>query len=310
MALTPPYQGKDGGWINTVYVARPKESLADISMKIYGTDKTAMLKNIPENSYLKGRAPRGGDKIYYSSPNRPDDSTRTLLYQEDMGMMPETYVAKSGDNLRKVAKELLGYDNAWKEIWTSNSVESKTTLPEGELLRYWTENTMAAASAPPAATPPPPPSDSGSANLIDASQAPTAGTTDTAATLPPPPADAMADLPPPPPPADGTDPMAAAPPDPMAAGSTADLPPPPPPDDMGAEPPPPPPEEVAEAPRKRVNLDEEMAAEEAGGLDSDTMMSLGALGVLVALLAFVIIRRKKQKAAEAQAQQENQEIIA
>lgn len=310
VALTAPYQGKDGAWINTVYVARPKESLADISMKLFGSDRSADLKKVAENSYLRNRAPRGGDKIYYSSPNRPDDSSKTLMYQEDMGMMPETYVAKKGDNLRTVSKELLGYDNAWKEVWTSNSVESKAGLKEGELLRYWAAaDTTAAAPAMPAA-----PAE-GSANLIDSSQAPaaTAQTAPPTETLPPPPADAAANLPPPPPPMDGmappADPMAPPPADPMAAAGSEGLPPPPPETAAADVPPPPPPEEVAEAPRKKINLDEEMAAEEEGGLDSDTMMSMGALGVLVALLAFVIIRRKKQKAAEAQAQANNENEI-
>lgn len=299
VALTTPYQGADGGWINTVYVVRPKETLTDISMKIFASDRSADLKKIGENSFLKSRAPRVGDKIYYSSPNRPDDSSRTLLYQEDMGLVPETYVAKKGDNLKKVSKELLGFDNAWKEVWTSNSVESQASLKEGELLRYWVEAPTMAATLPP----PLPPPTSG-ASLVDPSQMPDSAGLGTA--LPPPPADANANLPPPPAgtemPPMGTDGM-----DPMAAGGVDSFPPPPPPMDEVAElPPPPPAEEPQEAaPRKKINLDEEVASEE-GGLDSDTMMSLGALGVLVALLALVIIRRKKQKAAQLQAEQEQQ----
>ena len=34
VSATNPYQAKDGGWVNTVYIARPKEKLADISQKI------------------------------------------------------------------------------------------------------------------------------------------------------------------------------------------------------------------------------------------------------------------------------------
>ncbi|MBY0451506.1 MAG: hypothetical protein K2P92_00635, partial [Bdellovibrionaceae bacterium] len=145
-----PYQAKAGGWVNTVYIARPKEKLADISQKIYGSDRTADLKAIADNSYLKSRAPKAGDKIYYVSPNRPDDSTKMLLYYEDMGLVPKTYVAKPGENLRKVSKSLLGYDNAWKEIWSSNSIESKTSLKDGEILRYWTnDSNEVMAAAPP-----------------------------------------------------------------------------------------------------------------------------------------------------------------
>lgn len=302
-----PYQAKDGSWINTVYIARPKEKLSEISEKIYGTDKSADLKKISENSYLRSRSVRAGDKIYYSSPNRPDDSSRTISYYEDMGLMPETYVAKQGENLRTVAKELLGYDNAWRELWSVNSVESKTSLKDGETLRYWKDSAPPAAAtlmdstqAPPAtaATAPPAPTEASLPPPAEALPPPTEA-------LPPPPADANASLPPPPAPdAAPVDPMAAAP------ATTEELPPQP---ELAADtPPPPPPEEVVAeadaAPRKKINLDEEAAAEEEG-VNSDTLMSIGALGILLALLAFVIIRKKKQKAAAAAAAAEQQQEI-
>ena len=294
---TTPYQSKNGGWINTVYVARPGEKLEEISQKIFGADKTKDLKAIKENSYLKWRAPKGGDKIYYVSQNRPDDSSKTLLYYEDMGMVPETYVAKKGDNLKKVSKELLGYDGAWKEVWTSNAVESKVSLKEGEMIRYWKTGGEVMAMTPPS----PPPGDASAppagATVMDSSQAPqpTATTTppvgDTAS-LPPPPADSGASLPPPP--------DASAPPaDPMAAATTDNAVPPPPTED--APPPPPPPVEettdvAAAGGGEKKDLDEAAAEEDEGGaLNNDAMMSMAALGVLVALLAFVIIRKKKQK---------------
>lgn len=279
VSAATPYQGKDGAWINTVYIARPKEKLLDISMKIFGTDKTKELKKIAENRYLKSRAPKGGDKIYYTSPNRPDDSAKTMLYYEDMGMVPEIYVAKKGERLKNVSKELLGYDNAWKEVWASNGVESKTALKDGETLRYWKSADAAMAAAP----------EAGTATLMDATQAPPpTAQIEPPAALPPPPTDANANLPPPP------DPNAAA-----TAGTDANagLPPPPPAD---LAPPPPPPPDTASADEEakpKINLDEAAAAEEATGeLDSDTMMSMGALGVLVAMMAFVIIRKKKQRA--------------
>ena len=302
-AITP-YQAKSGGWVNTVYIARPKEKLLDISMKIFGSDKVKDLKSIAENSYLKSRAPKAGDKIYYVSPNRPDDSTRTIAYYEDMGMVPETYVAKKGDSLRKISKELLGYDNAWKEVWASNPIESKTTLKDGETIRYWKM-----ASAPDVAamaSPPPTPPPTG-ASVTDASGAPTATATTAPPTgsLPPPPADAGANLPAPPP--TGTD-TAAAPPPPADTTAAAPPPPPPPADTAAAAPPPPPPpaDEAAPPPADGAVADggkkgkgkeklDAAAAEEGEGLNQDALMSMGALGVLVALLAFVIIRKKKQK---------------
>ncbi len=278
VSATMPYQGKDGAWINTVYIARPKEKLADISMKIFGTDKTKELKQLAENKYLKSRAPKAGDKIYYTSPNRPDDSAKTMLYYEDMGMVPEIYVAKKGESLKKVSKELLGYDNAWREVWASNGVESKTSLKDGETLRYWKSADAAMAAA----------SGSGTATLVDSTQAPPAtAQIEPPSALPPPPTDANANLPPPP------DPNAAA-----TAGTDANAGlPPPPPADLAPPPPPPPDTASADEAKPKINLDEAAAAEEATGeLDSDTMMSMGALGVLVAMMAFVIIRKKKQKA--------------
>ncbi len=287
-----PYQNKEGAWINTVYIARPKEKLLDISMKIFGVDKTEDLKKITENSYLKVRSPRAGDKIFYTSPNRPEDSAKTMLYYEDMGMMPETYVAKKGESLRKVSKTLLGYDNAWKELWASNAVESKTSLKDGETLRYW----MAPIAAPVAMNDAAPKEE---AKLIDASQAPQQITA-----LPPPPTEANANLPPPPDMAaaapQAAAPMPAAEVAPTQAAAPEATLPPPPTENMTPPPPPPAPEAAHAAPKKKINLDEVAATEEeAGGLDSDTLMSMGALGVLVALLAFVIIRKKKQKAAQA-----------
>ncbi len=316
IALTPPYQSKVG-WVNTVYVARPSENLKEISQKIYGSDKTKDLKKIAENSYLKNRSVRAGDKIYYSSPNRPEDSAKTLFYYEDMGMVPETYVAKSGDNLRKVAKNILGYDRAWVELWTSNPIDSKGKLAEGETIRYWRSassiDTSAQNNSNVAATTPNPMDNNSSANLIDANQAaPPAG--DMASgqpvapppdmnSMPPPPADAQqlaANSPPPPddmnslppPPAEGELP----PPPSMDANS---LPPPPPPPDAA---PPPPPMDANDQTAKANNADGEVT--EAGALDNDTMMSLGAVGVLVAALAFILIRSKKKKAAEMAAMHE------
>ncbi|MGZ3689957.1 MAG: hypothetical protein ACXVAX_00550, partial [Pseudobdellovibrio sp.] len=202
-----PYQAKNGGFVNTVYVARPNEKLADISQKIFGSDKSAELKDITENHYLKSRAPKAGDKIYYVSPNRAEDSTRTISYYEDMGMVPETYVAKKGDNLKKVAKTLLGYDTAWKEVWATNpTITSKSTLKDGDTLRYW----KSGGEIMTAAAPTPPPVATGSATITDQAPAATATTapppslppppSDAAATMPPPPADTTAAAPPPPPP--------------------------------------------------------------------------------------------------------------
>lgn len=286
----------ESGWVNGVYIVRPGEKLKDISQRIYSADKTKELKKIAENSYLKSRAPAAGDKIFYVSPNRPEDSSKTLFYYEDMGMVPETYVAKKGDNFKKIAKNILGYDKAYLEMWAANPVESKTKLNEGDTIRYW-KSASGVTTAQNMNKP-------GAAQLIDPSQMPNQAMMPPAqdASLPPPPphnemaqqpnmqgqvaANNMANELPPPPPAD-------------MAGSLP--PPPPPPPEMA--PPPPPSEDMAAAPapaamKKRKTVSEEEPTNTMGGLDEDTMMSLGAVVVLLAALVIVLIRRKKKKASE------------
>jgi len=303
IAETTPYQHGDG-WVNTVYIARPKESLKEISQKIYGQDKTKELKKL--NSYLSARSPRGGDKIYYVSPNRPTDSAKTLSFYEDTGMIAETYVAKSGDNLRKVAKDLLGYDNAYKEMWTTNAVASKGKLDEGETLRYW-RSTSTVTSAPSA--------------LADNHQS-GAQVIESPNQLPSQPINQMAmneshtELPPSPPVPDQAQ-LAQTPdmnvpamtePPPQAA---MDLPPPPPtPEEIAAMTPPPPASDMApQAPEKKTPtaMDEEPAQD--GALSSDTMTMLGGVVVLCALMAFALIRRnKKKKEAEYAAMSEETHV--
>ena len=312
VALTTPYQAASGGFVNTVYVARPGEKLKQISKTIFGADKSKELKKIAENSYLKSRSVKAGDKIYYVSPLRPDDSSKMLLYYEDVGMVPETYVAKSGDRLKKVSKELLGYDKAWVEMWTSNPVESKEKLAEGDTLRYWksaSSISTPAVSTTTLAANTPPPMDQGAANLVDQTQMPQATppppqpqpdmNQQMAQNTPPPPD--MNSLPPPPPadmpPPPPSDPSMA------AAGGMGEPPPPPPPPDMNQAPPPPPPpaDQMADANAGGKKKFAPGAEEEpvVGGLDQDTMMSLGAVGVLTVALAFVLIsRRRKKRAAE------------
>lgn len=286
-----PYAYGDG-FVNTIYIARPKEKLKDISMTIYGSDKTKELKKI--NSFLKARAPRAGDKIAYVSPNRPTDSSKTISYYEDTGMIPETYVAQKGDNLRKVSKKLLGYDNAWKEVWSTNAMESKTKLAEGETFKYWKSPSSITPPTTTAAAEMPKTPEAAVNNIVANNPAPPPP-----AEMTPPPQPAMNDLPPPPPQADLPPPPA----DPMAANvappadpalDAAMPPPPPPPDDaqFAQTPPPPPPEEQITKAPAATDEGEEVATE-----GSDDMMTMLGIGVLLfGALAFVLVKRKKAQA--------------
>lgn len=274
VASTPWKVGKT--WFNTVYFARPGDSLSSISQMIYGADKTKELKK--GNPTFASRDVRPGDKVYYNSPHRSDDASRVLTYYEDNGMAPQIYVAKAGDNIRKVSKEILGYDNAWKEVWSSNSVDSKGNIAEGTELRYWTSGAVAAAPAvnqEVAGSVPPP--------------------METAPSFPPPgqdmnmpPQQAQGEIPPPP-----------MPEQPM------DMPPPPPPQDFAqndqqmAPPPPPPPVEAINPPAPPVAQVEEA---EATGMDNDTTMALAVVGLAAAGLAALIVIRKKRKQKELEQQ--------
>jgi hypothetical protein len=133
--------------MNAVYIVRPDDSMDSISQKIYGSDRVKELND--DNPHLaKGIDP--GDKVYYNSPNRSEDRSTVKFYYDDVGLKPQIYRTVANDNMRRLGVKLLGFKEGWKEIWAINpSVDSKTILPSGLELRYWTgheqnENLMAA----------------------------------------------------------------------------------------------------------------------------------------------------------------------
>lgn len=274
-------------WFNTVYFARPGDTLSDISEKIYGADRTSELKR--GNPTYASREVRPGDKVYYNSPNRPDDNSKVLTYFEDNGMTPEVYVAQSGDNIRTLSKDLLGYDGAWKEIWSSNTVDSKGALDAGTELRYWRNAGTAVAQNEqqqqvPAedhsqhqevvgSIPPPPPQDAYQDQYNQAEDY----SQQAQGEIPPPPMPEMdhgADMvPPPPPPSD------------YAYDNNMAPPPPPPVESIN---PPPPPQHLAE--------------DTTGGVDNDSTMVLGIVGIAAAGLAALVVIRKKRRQRELEQQ--------
>lgn len=293
----------DGLLLNGVYLARPGDNLKKISKMIYGEDRGKELKKA--NPALKFRGPKPGEKVYYHSVKRADDAERVVNFYEESGLAPETYTAKAGDNIRKVSKQLLGYDNAWKEVWSTNSVESKGELTEGTELKYFSPTQVAAlkgTEAPAAA----------------AEAAPAAPPAMNEATLPPPPEhhDQNAEsLPPPPPPVESAPPPTQAelpPPPPVESApatgtASSDLPPPPPSMDAAADLPPPPPEPQAamndippppppmEASPSASGSGRKKKAHDEGGMDEDTTMALGAVAVIAAGAAAMLVVRRKRK---------------
>ncbi|MCK6597081.1 MAG: LysM peptidoglycan-binding domain-containing protein, partial [Bdellovibrionaceae bacterium] len=177
METTPwPVGGK---MMNTVYFARPGDNFNSVAEKIYGDKKRA--KDLKKaNTGIAKRSLRPGDKIYYNSPNRPDDSSKIITYYEDKGMQAQTYTTKEGDNLRTLAKEFLGFKDGWKEVWASNSFESNKKLDPGVEIKYWKDEAPSAGSL--------------------AQNTPTENHS-ASGTLPPPPDMANSQPPPPPPPA-------------------------------------------------------------------------------------------------------------
>lgn len=277
IADTPYQSGKI--WVNGVYLARKGDTLESIANKIYGSgERTKELTRI--NPTFKSREVKVGDKVYYNSPQRPDDNQKMLTYYEDIGLNPEIYVVSKPENIRKIAKNLLGDTNSWKELWSTNlDLESKGELNEGTQLRYWVVTgapVMAAAPtevppeqmAPPAEQMAPPP------DAMAGTSAPPPPTDQQLTPPPPPPDQAMNDLPPPPP-----------------AEGQVSAPPPPPPADV---PPPPPP---AETQRAETPVEEPGPLAFAGIEGQDQTMALGAGAILLlgGVLLVVMVRKRRSR---------------
>ena len=166
--------------INAVYIARQGEDIQSVSNKIFGSDQISQLYAV--NPHLKARNLKVGDKIYYPSPNRPQDSSQLLFYFEDNGISPEYHQIQAGENIRTVASKLLGHANSWKEIWATNpDLKSKTEVKIPLSIKYWPPTPVVTTPPPvqpqqppseeiPDTTPPPPPieeGDEGKEDIID-----------------------------------------------------------------------------------------------------------------------------------------------
>ena len=295
--VKPAPFNKNGVLANAIYIVRDGDSIGSISQKIYGDDRKDDLYKV--NTTLASRGVKVGDKVYYNSPQRPNDSDSLLTYYEDLNLSPQIYTIQSGENIRTVSQNLLGHSQSWKEVWATNpsvSNEEKGIVNDSYELRYWSEGGPAVATSlaqndnfqnnqnqnlpvEEEYNPPPPPP-------VEENIPPPPPVVAKNDIPPPPPAEAFADeLPPPPPP------IEQAPPPPPPVAKVA--PPPPPP---RANVPPPPPKLAKNKNKKNLKRKAKKIASTA---DKDQKMMLGALaiGLLAAVLLFIIYRKKRSRRA-------------
>ncbi len=136
---------RNGRLINSVYIARPGDTVSSISMKIFNMDKSGQI--VADNPWLSDGI-KVGEKLYYSSPNRPSDNTAILTYYDDVRIPAQNYYSRAGENIRSVSANLMGFNDAWKEVWAFNpAIQSKGAIPAGLSIRYW-GNSAAPVSAP------------------------------------------------------------------------------------------------------------------------------------------------------------------
>jgi len=128
--------------VNRLYVVRSGDTMSSIAQKIFSSDRSRDLYSW--NGHFVGKTLKVGDKVYYSSPRNPSDSRMKTFY-EDGGLRPQYYNASAGENIRTIAKKLLGHERSWMEIYATNEdVDSKGRLPSNFNLRYWNGNNVPA----------------------------------------------------------------------------------------------------------------------------------------------------------------------
>lgn len=246
---------KGGQLLNTVYIAREGDTLEGISEKLFAENKVKELKKA--NPHLKKKITTGA-KVYFNSPNRPEDADRMMTVYEDQGLPPTTYTTNEGDTLKALAMEWYGTEASYKEIYAINrNLASPNELPPGSELQYWPASVSIiaysskkveepVAEAPPVVEPPAPAAEPVPTTPAVAQNSPV--------------------------------------PDPMAAGTVANNTLPPPPPDLNTPSLPPPPAALS---KKKSSAD---------AMDKDTVMYAVAAGVLlVGGGALVAIRRKNAK---------------
>ena len=301
--MKPAAYKRAGGNVNRLYVVRPGDNMNSIAEKLYG-DSSKSKDLYSYNSHFNGKSLKVGDKIYYESPNSPNDQTM-MTYYEDNNIAPQYYTSNDGDNIRKVAKKLLGHERSWMEIYATNSnIDSKNGIPGGLQVRYWPDGTVAPApklamaepempEPEPIAEPEPTPEPADMA--MNDPEEPDFDEEPAMDDLAEPTEVAMNDPQPENPAADDGMQEDFDPP-PPTAGSVN---PPPPPKPVAPPPPPPAPNANMNKPKPpkfggapKPNANDPLAAI---GDDSMIMSALGGLLILAAIIMLIFIRRSRAK---------------
>lgn len=275
---------------NGIYIVRDGDSLGSISEKIYGSDRSEDILTI--NPHFRGKGVKIGDKVYYNSPLRPDDSGQIMNFYEERGLAPQVYVSQAGDNIRQVSKKLLGHSRSWMEIYAINSVDSKGELEPGVELRYWSDSVLDAPSMAETSPAEEIPSEVPQEVVAQEEQVsipepavvqePVQEVAEVpSGDIPPPPSEELPQVPAEPEIAINNNPPPIEPPPTLESDPVEELPPPPP-----------------------VDLQESKVVQEEGSLleglplDEDMLFSIGGgIVVLLGLILFIVRRRKASQMA-------------
>ncbi len=127
--------------LNALYIVREGETFKSIGEKIYGKGSVTNLAKL--NPFLNSKRLKVGEKVYYNSPNRPNDESKLLFYYDDIGRVPQYRQANEGENIRTIATQLLGHPRSWMEIWATNmEVVSKDILERPYRIKYFAKNNV------------------------------------------------------------------------------------------------------------------------------------------------------------------------
>lgn len=125
--------------LNALYIVREGDNFKSIGEKIYGKGSANNLAKV--NPFLNPKRLKVGEKVYYNSPNRPNDENTMLFYYEDIGVNPQYREVNTGENIRTIAQELLGHPRSWMELWATNAeVVSKAEAERPYRVRYFSKN--------------------------------------------------------------------------------------------------------------------------------------------------------------------------